>query len=137
MTLSKTISPLLVAQIVQCYLARTKIAAVDLPGLIATVHHSLANLGKPMEAPSAEPAVAISRSYGRNFVVCLDCGWRGQMLGSHLTTRHGLSPRDYRNRWKLKSTHLLTAPVYSERRSAMAKQFGLGRHHATATAPTP
>jgi len=134
---SKTISRHLVAQIVRRYLARTKIAAGDVPHLIATIHHSLADLGKPTATSAAEPAVAISRSYGRDFVVCLDCGWRGQMLRSHLTTRHGLSPLDYRSRWKLKPAHLLTAPVYSERRSAMAKQFGLGRHQATAAATTP
>jgi predicted transcriptional regulator len=137
MILSKTIIPHLVAQIVRRYLARTKVAAGDLPALIAIIHQSLADLGKPMEAPAAEPAVAINRSYGREFVVCLDCGWRGQMLRSHLTTRHGLSPFDYRSRWQLKPSHLLTAPSYSERRSAMAKQLGLGRHRATATARTP
>jgi predicted transcriptional regulator len=134
---SKTISPHLVAQIVRRYLGRTKVSAGDLPALIAIVHQSLADLGKRMEAPAAEPAVAINRSYGRDFVACLDCGWRGQMLRSHLTTRHGLSPFDYRSRWKLKPAHLLTAPSYSERRSAMAKQLGLGRHRATATARTP
>jgi predicted transcriptional regulator len=134
---AKTISRHLVAQIVGRYLARTKIAASVVPHLIATIHHSLADLGKPKAAPAAEPAVAISRSYGRDFVVCLDCGWRGKMLRSHLTTRHSLSPLDYRSRWKLKPAHLLTAPVYSEQRSAMAKQLGLGRYQATATAASP
>lgn len=133
----KNNSPNLVAQAVQTYLARSKILASDLPDLIATIHHSLADLGKPKAAPAGEPAVAISRSFGRNFVICLDCGWRGQILRSHLTTRHGLSPLDYRSRWKLKPAHLLTAPVYSERRSAMAKQLGLGRHRTTATAVSP
>jgi len=128
MTEPKIVSPHLVAQIVRHYLARTKMAASDVPYLIDTIHHSLADLGKP----KAGAAVAINRSYGRDFVVCLDCGWRGQMLRSHLTTRHGLSPLDYRSRWKLKPAHPLTSPTYSERRSAMAKQFGLGRHRATA-----
>ena len=137
MTDTKTISPHLVAQIVRRYLARTKIAASDLPGLIAVIHHSLADLGTPKAVPAAEPAVAISRSYGHDFVVCLDCGWRGQMLRTHLTTRHGLSPLDYRSRWKLKSAHLLTAPVYSQRRSVMAKPLGLGRHQSTSSATTP
>jgi predicted transcriptional regulator len=137
MTESKVISPHLVAQIVRRYLERTQIAAGDLPHLIATVHQSLVDLWKPMKAPSAEPAVAINRSYGRDFVACLDCGWRGQVLRGHLTTRHGLSLFDYRSRWKLKPAHLLTAPSYSERRSAMAKQLGLGRRQATATATMP
>jgi predicted transcriptional regulator len=29
-------------------------------------------------------------------------------------------------RWKLPSDHPLTAPIYSEQRSAMAKELGLG-----------
>jgi len=136
MTNVKMISPHLVAQFLRGYLARTKIAAGDVPQLIATVHHSLAHLGKPEAAPAGEPAVAVSRSFGRDFVICLDCGWRGQMLRGHLTTRHGLSPLDYRSRWRLKPAHLLTAPVYSERRAAIAKQLGLGHHRATATPTT-
>jgi len=137
MTNVKTISPHLVAQFVQGYLAHTKIAAGDLPHLIATIHHTLADLGDPKAAPAAEPAVAVRRSFGRDFVICLDCGWRGQMLRGHLATRHGLSPLDYRSRWRLKPAHLLTAPIYSERRSAIAKQLGLGHHRSTATAPPP
>ena len=137
MTNVKSISPHLVAQFVRDYLARAKIAAGDVPDLIATIHHSLDDLGQPKAIPATEPAVAINQSYGRDFVVCLDCGWRGQMLRGHLTTRHGLSPLDYRSRWRLKPAHLLTAPIYSERRSAIAKQLGLGHHRATATATTP
>jgi predicted transcriptional regulator len=133
---AKTDSPHLVARIVRAYLARARIAASDMPDLIATIHHSLADLGKPKEAPIAEPAVAVSRSHGRDFVICLDCGWRGRLLRSHLRTRHGLSPLDYRSRWKLKPAHPLTAPVYSERRSAIARQCGLGHHRATATVTT-
>jgi hypothetical protein len=48
------------------------------------------------------------------------------MLRRHLTVSHGLSRNDYRTRWNLKNTHPITAPAYSERRSAMAKQIGLG-----------
>src|ERR1700733_13933218 len=51
----------LVSQFVQGYLARTKIAAAEVPDLIATIHHSLADLGKRQEGPPAEPAVAIRR----------------------------------------------------------------------------
>jgi hypothetical protein len=49
------------------------------------------------------------------------------MLRRHLTTGHGLSIDQYRTRWKLPREHPLTAPSYSERRSGLAKQLGLGR----------
>jgi predicted transcriptional regulator len=126
MSEAKTIDPSIVTEIVRSYVAHNTIAAGELPNLIATVHRSLAGLGAPAEIPPREPAVAINRSYGRDFVICIECGWRGQMLRRHLTVAHELSPADYRARWNLKKTHPITAPAYSERRTAMAKQIGLG-----------
>jgi len=38
-----------------------------------------------------------------------------------------LSVDQYRARWSLRLDHPITAPGYSERRSTMAKQLGLGR----------
>jgi predicted transcriptional regulator len=82
------INPRLVAEIVGRYVAHNTVAASDLPNLIAVIHRSLAGLGQPEEASaSPKPAIAINRSYGRDFVVCLDCGWRGQMLRTHSQRR--------------------------------------------------
>ena len=131
----RKIDPLLVAQIVRNYVAHNGIASDEFPNLIATVHRSLAELGEPPQKPARDPAVAPNRSYGRDFVICLDCGWRGQMLRRHLTTAHGLSPADYGIRWSLKNTHPLTAPAYAERRSAIARELGLGRTPSSPSAP--
>jgi predicted transcriptional regulator len=49
------------------------------------------------------------------------------MLKRHLATGHGLSVEQYRVRWNLPRDHPMTAPGYSERRSGLAKEFGLGR----------
>jgi MucR family transcriptional regulator, transcriptional regulator of exopolysaccharide biosynthesis len=71
-------------------------------------------------------------------VVCLECGFRALTLRRHLRVAHGLEPVAYRVRWKLATDHALTAPAYSERRSTMAKELGLGRKHArvkTSAAP--
>jgi predicted transcriptional regulator len=72
--------------------------------------------------------VSIRRSVQRDYVVCLDCGYRGQMIRRHLMTAHGLTVDAYRARWNLPRDHALVAPAYSERRSGLAKQLGLGRH---------
>ena len=109
----------LAVQIVAAYVRRNQIAADQMPALILAVHQALAGLGKPIaeaEAPRA-PAVPIRRSVQREFVVCLECGWRGQMLRRHLATSHGLTVGDYRTRWKLPADHAMTATGYSERRS--------------------
>ena len=44
------------------------------------------------------PAVSIRRSVHRDYVVCLECGWRGQMLKRHVATGHGLTVEQYRAR---------------------------------------
>jgi len=116
------------AQIVAAYLRHHKLSGDQLPSLISEVHQTLGRLGKEPE-PFVErtPAVPIRRSVQRDSVVCLECGKTGRTLRRHLTLRHGLSPAEYRARWKLRPEHPLTAPGYSEQRSAMAKQLGLGR----------
>lgn len=124
--------PRLVTKIIASYVSHHNLGPEQIPELINMVHRTMDNLGKtaePEEVPS--PAVPIRRSVQKDAVVCLDCGWRGKMLRRHLTTRHGLSGDEYLRRWKLPSDHPLTAPNYSEQRSALAKELGLG-HGRTA-----
>jgi predicted transcriptional regulator len=123
----------LTSTIVAAYVRCNQVAADHLGALISTVHQALAGLGKPVAEVSGErtPAVPIRRSVHRDFVVCLECGWRGQMLKRHLATGHGLSVDQYRARWSLPREHPITAPGYSERRSGLAKQIGLGRGRRT------
>ena len=123
-----SITPALVAKIVSNYVVKNKIAPAEVAALISTVHHSLMSLGKATEPQQPRtPAVPIRRSVTPNYVVCLECGWKGQTLGRHLQARHGVSRNDCRHRWKLSPDHALTAPAYSERRSALAKELGLGQ----------
>jgi predicted transcriptional regulator len=119
----------LTSRIVAAYVRRTQVEADHLGALISTVHQALAGLGKPVAETGSErtPAVPIRRSVHRDYVICVECGWRGQMLRRHLTTGHGFTVDQYRARWNLPREHPMTAPGYSERRSSLAKQIGLGR----------
>jgi predicted transcriptional regulator len=125
----------LVARIVGSYVRNHKIAADQLAGLIVEVHRALASLGRaaPLQEPP-RPAVPIRRSVQQDYVVCLECGYRAQVLRRHLRVAHGLEIADYRARWRLPADHPLTAPSYSARRSTMAKEIGLGRRAPAATA---
>ena len=91
------------AKIVAAYVRRNQVQPDQLAVLISTVHQALARLGEPPTEPVVErtPAVSIRRSVHRDYVVCLDCGWRGQMLRRHVTTAHGLTVEEYRARWNL------------------------------------
>jgi len=119
----------LTTNIVAAYVRRSQIPSDQLGTLISTVHQALVGLAKPAAEMEIErsPAVSIRQSVHRDYVVCLDCGWRGLTLRRHLTSRHGLSIDQYRARWNLSREHAITAPSYSERRSGLAKQLGLGR----------
>ncbi len=135
----QTVELSLVAQIVRGYVAQNSIGVDQVGGLIATVHRSLSDLGNsaPTSAPLA-PAVPIRRSVQPDYVVCLECGFRGRTLRRHLRVQHGLEVTDYRARWKLSPDHALVAPAYSAHRSAMARQLGLGRKPAPVeAAPAP
>ena len=116
-----------VAEIVSSYLAKNQVAPSDLPTLITSVYEALQSLGKVPAPEPATPAVPIRQSVTRNYVICLECGWRGLTLGRHIRASHDLTRNEYRVRWQLPYDHPLTAPAYSERRSEMAKQLGLGR----------
>ena len=128
-TSSASVNRELAAKIAAAYVRRNQIGSDQLATLISTVHQALVGLGKPAAEVNGEriPAVPIRRSVHRDYVVCLECGWRGKMLRRHLNTGHGLAVDQYRARWNLTRDHPMTAPGYSERRSGLAKQVGLGR----------
>src|SRR5271154_5193234 len=132
--------PHLTAKIVGSYVRHHKLATNQLSDLITAVHRAIGQLGQtpePEEPPT--PAVSVRRSVHHDYVICLDCGYSGKTLRRHISTRHGLTRDEYLRRWGLKSDHPLTAPAYSERRSTLAKAFGLGRNITTqmASVATP
>jgi len=104
---SPTLDIELTTNIVAAYVRRKQIGADQLPALISNVHQALIDLSKPSTEANQErtPAVPIRRSVDRGYVVCLECGWRGQMLRRHLANRHGLTVEQYRARWNLSPDH--------------------------------
>ena len=121
--------PHLVTKIIASYVSHHNVAPEQIPELINSVHRTFDNLAKPSETlpRTLTPAVPLRRSVQRDAVVCLECGWKGKMLRRHLSTRHGLTGEQYLKRWNLPTEHRLTAPNYSEQRSSLARELGLGR----------
>src|SRR5216683_3166324 len=142
---TERVDPRLTATIVGSYVRHHTVGADQLSDLLTTVHRALGDLGQPNQPEEVlVPAVSVRRSVHQDYVVCLDCGYRGKTLRRHISARHGLNRDEYRKRWGLRSDHPLTAPAYSERRSTLAKARGLGRESAQASlevsppaAPTP
>src|ERR1700751_2743624 len=124
------------AMIVSSYVRHHTLRPEQLSDLIATVHHALSHLGQPIQTEEVlTPAVSVRRSVHYDYVVCMDCGYRGQTLRRHISAQHALNKDEYLKRWGLRNDHPLTAPAYSERRSTLAKALGLGRTPKAAVLP--
>lgn len=74
------------------------------------------------------PAVPVEDSVQDDFLVCLEDGLRFTMMKRHLKEVYGMSPDEYRNKWKLPRDYPMTAPSYSRRKGEIAKRLNLGRH---------
>jgi predicted transcriptional regulator len=89
------------------------------------------NISKPSTPQSVEqsqkPAVSVRRSVFADGIVCLEDGKKFQSLKRHLMSAHGLTPEQYRQKWKLAPDYPMVAEAYSERRSLLAKETGLGK----------
>src|SRR5712675_2670327 len=123
------------SQIVAAYVRKNLIPTEQIGSLIASVHSTLSALGNEIVVePPCVPAVSVRRSVHADYIICIECGYKGQMLKRHLQSRHGLSVAQYKTRWKLPSDYSTTAANYSEQRSQLAKQIGLGRTRALSAA---
>jgi len=119
----------LTAKVVAAYVGQNTLSFDQIPGVIATVYGSFANLGKSPE-PVAEikaPAVAIKKSVTPDYIVCLEDGKKLKMLKRHLRSTYGMSTDEYRAKWGLPADYPMVAPNYAKSRSEMAVRLGLGR----------
>jgi predicted transcriptional regulator len=121
------------ADLVAARVARNRVPAADLPALIAQIYHSLASAvaPKPEVPPRPTPAAPIHKSVEADFIICLEDGKKLKTLRRHLMAAYNLTPEAYRARWGLPPDYPMVAPNYAERRSALAKAFGLGRQNRT------
>ncbi len=124
----------LAAQIVAAHAANNEVTMEALPALIRSVYAALAGVdgtgGTTAAAEKPRPAVPIGKSVFPDYLVCLEDGKKLTMLRRHLKTSYGLTPEQYRARWGLPAHYPMVAPNYAARRSAIAKEQGLGRKSA-------
>src|SRR5258707_9373617 len=124
-------------QIVAAYVRKNLIQTDQIGGLINSVHSTLSGLGKEVvEEPPRVPAMSVRHSVHADYIICIECGYKRKMLKRHLQSRHGLSVAQYKTRLKLPSDYSTTPANYSEQRSQLAKQIGLGRTRALSAATT-
>lgn len=122
------------AQIVSAYVGNNPVQAADLPALITSIHAALHGLVNPAEPVAAEPgalvpAVPVRKSITPDHIVCLENGLKFKSMKGHLRAL-GMTPDEYRAKWRLPADYPMVAPNYSATRSNLAKANGLGRKAA-------
>ncbi len=122
------------ATIVSAYIQAHKIAQSEIEPLFNGVYAQLSNL-----APQSQNMVSVMRPDGQqmslsiedtvqpDYLVCLEDGKKLKMLKRYLKTNYNLTPEEYRARWNLPASYPMVAPEYAKRRSALAKDIGLGK----------
>lgn len=113
--------------IVSAYAGNNALASRELPELISAVFNTVSGLGAAAPEPKQEPAVPINKSVTKKSIVCLECGQAMKMIKRHLSSSHGLTPSQYREKWGLRPDYPMLSPEYSAMRSKLAQQIGLGR----------
>ena len=125
------------AELTAAWLANpnTRASAEEVPAFLRSAFEALQGLRGPVAAPGQDepapqeymPAVSVRKSLANpDHILSMLDGKPYKTLRRHLST-NGLTPDEYRRRYGLKPDYPMTAASYSEARSAMAKQIGLGR----------
>jgi predicted transcriptional regulator len=123
-----------------------RVAADEVPSFLRAMHSTLtelaaggSNLPSPAEEKTEEeyvPAVTARRSLAsKDHILSMIDGKPYKTLTRHLST-NGLTPDEYRRRYKLKADYPMVAETYAAHRRELAKRIGLGRRPTSAvTAP--
>jgi predicted transcriptional regulator len=116
------------ATIVAALVSADHITIAEVRETIGMVWDALTNRNadKKDSGPSV-PVVPPEKSVFKKSIICLKCGKELKVLKRHIRSEHKLTPDQYRAEFCLPPEYPMTSPDYSEHRSNMAKEHGLGR----------
>ncbi len=119
----------LTSEIVSSYVTNNTLPPSDIPDLIENVFKTLSNVKTDgcTQGDRPNPAVPIKQSVMPDYIICLEDGKKLKMLKRHLKTAYDMTPEEYRERWNLPLDYPMVAPEYAKKRSALAKDIGLGK----------
>jgi predicted transcriptional regulator len=129
----------LTTEIVVSHASLSELTPEELVQEIKEVYNVLSSLesGGILEEPVSEkaeeaggvtkPSIPLKDIVKAKYVVCLECGKKMKTLKAHLRKAHNLAPKEYYARFGLDPKKFpLVCKDYSEQRSKMAKERGLG-----------
>ena len=125
------------ADILRAQAKVTRMAADELSDILRRTYESLRSLrdkekGLIPETPRiTEPVAAVGMKPGssirRNTITCLECKKTFKILSKNHLKAHGLTPKEYREKYGLKAKQVLVAKSLSADRRKIAKELGLGQ----------
>jgi predicted transcriptional regulator len=125
----------LVAEVAAAYFANSHVGVSEISRVIAEISTSLGAIGgapaTPTEQPAEPPAppkptsAQIRKSITPEALISFEDGRPYKTLRRHLSVK-GLTPEQYREKWGLPRDYPIVAASYSEARSKMARELGLG-----------
>ena len=126
------------ADIVAAFISSNSIPMSEVPNLIESVHAAVSvaaglSQGSAAVVDAPVPAVSIRKSVTPDYLICLDDGKRYKSLRRHVALL-GMTPEQYRAKWKLSPDYPMVAANYAAKRSEMAKSYGFGRKRTKAAA---
>ena len=122
----------LATEIISAFVANNSLRWAELPAVIQSVHVALTKIASGAVTPgTAEPTapvalVTVRKSVTPEYLICLDDGRKFKSLRRHLAGL-GMTPEQYRAKWKLPDDYPMVAPNYAAQRSELAKKIGLGQ----------
>ena len=122
----------LTTEIVTAHASLTELTPEQLVQEIKDVHTALTSLDSGV-TEQAEVTAGVKKPLAKDivkakYVVCLECGKKLKTLKTHLRKAHGLTPKDYYQRFDLDPKKFpLVCREYSVKRSEMAKARGFGK----------
>jgi predicted transcriptional regulator len=117
-----------------------KMNAMELPYILKGIKATLDEIGRmendafklkpanvPSIASSKELPEIVKQTVFEDYIVCLEDGAKLKMLKRHLRSKFQITAKEYIEKWNLPSDYPLVCASHSKKRSAIAKQVGLGK----------
>lgn len=123
----------LTVQLLSAFVSKNTVSSEGLADLIKTTRAALSESPEDIAEPTAPeyvPAVSIRKSLSsRDHILSLIDGKPYKTLKRHLAA-HGLTGKEYRERYNLPASYPMVALSYSDARRAVAEKLGLGKKPA-------
>lgn len=122
----------IVGEVAAAYFGNSHVTPNEIASVISQIASSIAAVG--VAAPEAPVEAAeqtkltpaqIRRSITREALISFEDNKPYKTMRRHLASR-GMTPEEYRTKWGLPRDYPMVAPAYSEARSNLAKERGLG-----------